>query len=93
MKHEIDPISSHIWFLQETSGKLIKMSVELDKLLNEKSWQALSSTSRAGHLNLVLTAYKDERIDRITEVELDQKASIHCLKNHKVEIINIQEAA
>ena len=77
---DIGPISDHIWFLQAKSGELVSISEELDKLLHEENWHALSATSTAGHLSLILTSLNDNKIDRIIEVELDQQANIHCLK-------------
>ena len=60
------------------------MTEELDKLLHELTWHAQSVTSRSGRLVLTLASSQDDKIVRVTEVELDSRANVCHFKDQKV---------
>ena len=76
-----NPKNEHSWFLWYTNGTFASLSEELDRLLHEENWQAQSVSSRAGHLTLTLVASHDQKVVRITEVELDSQANICHLRD------------
>ena len=52
--------------------------------MHEEIWQAQSVSSKAGRLILILSTSVDQKVVRVTEVELDSQANICHLGDQKV---------
>ena len=65
-------------------GTPVKMSPELQSLLNQEQWYAQSFTSSTGRLGLVLSSYEARRIKRVARVEIHANATIASYRDLKV---------